>query len=188
MRKTTRMLFMQNGVRRNQENEGGYDRPRPIGYEREDYEPEMRRGRRPGGRRRMEPRMGGDDEDWIWNHHGKSDEWEMMPGGRARGYEDEDVDFAAWIAGLKNADGSTGAHWSKQKAEELRIARNVMDVEPEAFYITINMLYSDYQPVFKKFGVDRPEVYAEMAKAFLTDKDSKQGMDKLEAYYCYVVK
>lgn len=185
MRNTTRMMMMQNGIRRNQERErggeyAGYDRP--IGFEREPYEPEMRRG---GRRRRNETRS---------HYGGDNNRWEMMRGGRMDDENDPEwdendhFDGKKWVSKLKNADGSTGAHWDKQKSDELRLNRNMQDIEPEAFYIALNMLYSDYQPALKKFGVDRPEVYAELAKAFLMDKDGKQGMEKLKAYYEAIVK
>ena len=46
--------------------------------------------------------------------------------------------------------------------------------------------YSDYCKVLKKYGVDRAEVYVELAGAFLRDKDAG-AKDKLAAYYEHVV-
>lgn len=92
-----------------------------------------------------------------------------------------------WAKNLKNSDGSSGAHWSMEDTETVRKARNINDCKPEDFWIAMNMMYSDYQGVAKKYGIDKPEFYADMARGFLTDKDSKQGREKLEAYYEYVV-
>lgn len=92
-----------------------------------------------------------------------------------------------WAKNMKNTDGSSGAHWSMEDTETVRKARNINDCKPEDFWITMNMMYSDYQGVAKKYGIDKPEFYADMARGFLTDKDSKQGREKLEAYYEYVV-
>lgn len=49
------------------------------------------------------------------------------------------------------------------------------------------MMYSDYFKVLKKYKVDRPEVYMELAAAFLEDKDAMAN-DKLAAYYHCVLK
>lgn len=93
-----------------------------------------------------------------------------------------------WAKDMKNTDGSSGAHWSMEDTETVRKARNINDCKPEDFWIAMNMMYSDYQGVAKKYGIDKPEFYADMARGFLMDKDSKQGREKLEAYYEYVVK
>lgn len=56
------------------------------------------------------------------------------------------------------------------------------------FCLAMNMMYSDYCKVAQKFGADRPEFYAEMAKAFLKDKDfDGNGEEKLWLYYKCIV-
>ena len=45
--------------------------------------------------------------------------------------------------------------------------------------------YSDYYKVAKKFNVNNTEFYADLAEAFLRDKDAAD--DKLMRYYEYVV-
>ena len=55
------------------------------------------------------------------------------------------------------------------------------------FWVALNMIYSDYVKVAKKFGVgDKIDFYVDMAKAFLDDKDA--GPDKLARYYKYIVR
>ena len=52
----------------------------------------------------------------------------------------------------------------------------------------MNMMYSDYCKVAKKYGVDRPEYYADLAKAFLRDKDfDGKPEEKLYIYYKAIV-
>lgn len=47
-----------------------------------------------------------------------------------------------------------------------------------------NPPYSDYCAVAKKFGLDRPDFYAELAKAFLNDKDFEgEPEEKVWLYY-----
>lgn len=115
------------------------------------------------------------------------EEWDEMDDDRHKA-KLNDYNPWEWAKDMKNMDGSSGAHWSMEDTETVRKARNINDCKPEDFWIAMNMMYSDYQGVAKKYGIDKPEFYADMAKSFLTDKDSKQGREKLEAYYEYVVK
>lgn len=54
--------------------------------------------------------------------------------------------------------------------------------------MTMNMMYSDYYPVAVEFGLNRPEFYAALAKAFLLDKDGPGPEQKLMAYYEHIAK
>lgn len=124
-----------------------------------------------------ERREGRSYEDWD----------EMDDDGRYEAYS-APYDPKEWAKDMKNTDGSSGAHWSMEDTETVRKTRNINDCKPEDFWIAMNMMYSDYQGVAKKYGIDKPEFYADMARGFLMDKDSKQGREKLEAYYDHVVK
>lgn len=90
-----------------------------------------------------------------------------------------------WVHGMKNEDGTTGAHWTMEQAEQV-MRQHGIQCEPAEFYAALNMLYSDFCEVFKKHGVNKIDFYADMAKAWLDDKDAVS--DKLSAYYEYVVK
>ena len=57
------------------------------------------------------------------------------------------------------------------------------DIPRWAWGVTMNMMYSDYYDVARKFGVNVPEFYAELARAFLMDKDGPGPEEKLCAYY-----
>lgn len=89
-----------------------------------------------------------------------------------------------WTRHMKNADGSSGEHWTYEQTEQVR-KRESAEGDPAEFYATMNMLWSDYGEVARKFGVDKPEFWAELSEAFLEDEDAAQG--KLERYYRYVV-
>lgn len=88
-----------------------------------------------------------------------------------------------WVKKMRNADGSTGEHFTRAQAEQQRQA-----ICPQcgtwAYYAAINMMYSDYCEVAKKMGLDRPDFYAHMAKAFLEDGDA--GKNKIEKYKRYI--
>ena len=57
-----------------------------------------------------------------------------------------------------------------------------------AWGVTMNMMYSDYYPVAVEFGLNRPEFYAALAKAFLLDKDGPGPERKLMEYYEHIAK
>ena len=50
----------------------------------------------------------------------------------------------------------------------------------------MNMCYSDYCEVARAFGVNSVGFYAELANAFLDDKDANDG--KIALYYEYIAK
>lgn len=101
-----------------------------------------------------------------------------------------DSELHAWLQRMDNADGSTGQHWTKDQTASIAAAIGVTfdHVTAEEFCAAMNMMYSDYFPVGVKYGVDRPEFYADLAKAFLFDKDGPAPSEKLAEYYHEVVK
>lgn len=91
---------------------------------------------------------------------------------------------------MENVDGTTGPHWTLEQTERVREHQS-FSYDPHEFWIAMNMIYSDYAQVFKTYGVwDKIYLYADMAKAFLEDKDAVGGggAEKLSAYYNAVVK
>lgn len=90
-----------------------------------------------------------------------------------------------WVRGMKNADGTSGAHWTFDQAKNVMAQHNVSGVSPEEFWAVLNSVYSDYCKVAKKFGVDRLEFYTEIAKAWLNDEDAEK--DKAAMYFEYIV-
>lgn len=108
---------------------------------------------------------------------------------RGRGSEGDYMPFTEetaleWISRMQNADGTTGPHWTMEQTEQARKQRSV-DCDPLKFYVTMNMIYSDYCKAAEKVGANSMDFYVYMAKAFLDDKDAQP--DKLERYYMYVV-
>ena len=95
-----------------------------------------------------------------------------------------------WAERMQNADGSTGPHWTMEQttavAESMGIQAPV--VTRWAWGVAMNMMYSDYYPVAVEFGLNRPEFYAALAKAFLTDKDGPGPERKLMEYYEHIAK
>lgn len=90
-----------------------------------------------------------------------------------------------WMRHLKNADGSTGAHWPFDHVKQVMEQKKI-DCDPMDMWLAVNMMYSDYYPLAKSMGMDNIGFYVEMAKCFLDDEDAVK--DKLAAYYRSVVK
>lgn len=101
-----------------------------------------------------------------------------------------EADAKAWAANMQNADGTTGPHWTM---EQTTAVAESMGIQPDkiprlAWGVTMNMMYSDYYDVAMQYGVNRPEFYAALAKAFLCDKDGPGPERKLMEYYEHIVK
>ena len=99
------------------------------------------------------------------------------------------ADAENWNAHMVNDDGTMGGHWSM--AQTTAVAQNMgisfEHITEYCWNTAMNMMYSDYCNVAAKRGVGTPEFYAEMAKAFLFDKDAKSPKDKMSAYYYGIV-
>lgn len=95
-----------------------------------------------------------------------------------------------WTDHMMNEDGTSKAHWSIDQTTALA---NDLDVQfthisDYCWYVTVNMMYSDYYEVAEKFGINIPEFYGCLAKAFLFDKDAISPKAKISAYYHCIVK
>ena len=99
------------------------------------------------------------------------------------------AEMKAWNAAMVNEDGSIGGHWSISDTSPLMrdLEINVSSITPEIWNTTMNMMYSDYCGVARRYGVDIPEFYGSLAKAFLLDKDGPKPTKKLAEYYEHIV-
>lgn len=100
-----------------------------------------------------------------------------------------DSDYDKWLEDMEGADGTMGPMWTEDETSSVakKIGIDFKKYTPKVFQVAMDMMYSDYCEVAEKFDVDKPEFYAEMAKAYLEDEDSIKGGDKLSAYYEYIV-
>lgn len=89
-----------------------------------------------------------------------------------------------WTSKMKNADGTSGEHWTFDQTNQALKQRG-FDCQSPEFYATMNMLWSDYSKVADKFGVNNVDFWAALAHAFLMDEDASPG--KLGRYYECVV-
>lgn len=91
-----------------------------------------------------------------------------------------------WTKHMKNDDGSTGPHWTLEQATAVANSIGV-HTDPWVWFAALNMEYSDNFEVAAKYGLDRPEYYADLAKAFLFDKDGGGPEAKIAGYYHGIV-
>lgn len=157
-------------------------------------------GRNEGG---AEMREIGFNSNWGGNMRMGSDasiprynEMEYMPGkqGMMGGYMAEhqhrkldEQTAMEWVRGMKNEDGSQSPHWTMEQVKQVTKQKGLdKEIEPVEMFAILNALYSDYDPIFKKHGVSNMEFYADMAKAWIKDKDAVPN--KAMAYYECIVK
>lgn len=125
--------------------------------------------------------------------HGGGESGKMMQYGGAEGMKGKKKltwDMAEeWVEGMQNEDEAKpmGGKYDPEKAKAM--ARKI-GISPSGqrfidFYAIVNAMYSDYHEVAKKHGVDSPDFYADLAKAWLEDEDAVRN--KAYVYYDCIV-
>lgn len=169
----------------------GEDYEYTRGMDRNDYRGDMRRDYEHDYRRDREMDYARRDRGDYATYHDMRDYGDYrMRDRRMRDYGEPEMftkrDIEDWNAMMKNEDGTRGAHF---RPEDVKRACEKAGIDCEefgddVFDLAMNKQYSDYCKVAKKYGVDTPEYYADMAKAFLKDKDgASQGEEKLYVYF-----
>ena len=97
-----------------------------------------------------------------------------------------EADARRWTEHMENDDGSKGPNWTLEQATAVANSIGV-HVDPWIWFAALNMEYSDGFDVAQKYGLDRPEYYADLAKAFLFDKDGGGPEAKIAGYYHGIV-
>lgn len=150
----------------------GYDMARGGRRDRADYGEDYARGGRGGGR----------DRDYEEDYASYNDY------GEPKLFKKKDIE--TWKAMMKNEDGTRGEHFRPEQVKHASQQAGI-DIEEfgeDIFGLAMNMKYSDTCKVAKKYGVDRPEYYADLAKSFLKDKDfDGKPEEKLYLYYKTIV-
>lgn len=81
----------------------------------------------------------------------------------------------SWVNKLKNTDPEypVGAKWSRETLKPLAMKHGFTTPEKQLeFWVVMNMMYSDYAETAKKHGVSTMDFFADMAKAWMKDKDA----------------
>lgn len=95
-----------------------------------------------------------------------------------------------WVRSMHSDDPkSHGEMWTYEDAKKLAEERGLPAEGQEMidYYVALNMVYNDYCKVAKEHGVDTEDYYADLAHAWLYDRDGKPPAEKLMAYKKYVV-
>lgn len=122
-----------------------------------------------------------DDEYFfkVKGRFGREDDMRRgMPGRMTREIAEE------WTERMKNEDGTKGPHWSMEQVKQLREQKKeLQEFDLPDVYAVLNMMYSDYCEVAKKFNVSNIDFYVCMTKAWLDDEDAGAGKAKTLMYY-----
>lgn len=82
----------------------------------------------------------------------------------------------AYVAKMKNKDGSVGEHWTMAQTNEYMYSHEgFQHLNPNCFYVAMNMMYSDYYKPART-----TDTYAALAKDFIDDEDAPA--DKVKRY------
>lgn len=100
-------------------------------------------------------------------------------------------DYMSWKKELKNADGSHGAHYEMGAIMSAadKVGVKFKGYDEADLCMAVNMLYSDFCEVIRKFISPDKELmfFIYLAKAWLEDEDAPEGSEKLALYkYCIV--
>lgn len=110
--------------------------------------------------------------------------------GNSEGWDDEHLtreEAEKWVRGMQSEDGKVGARWPYQEIKQYAGNFGIQGEEKVVeFFVVMNALYTDYCKVAKKYGVDKVDFWADLAKAFMTDKDAGEG--KVKKYYECIAK
>lgn len=93
----------------------------------------------------------------------------------------------AWVSNMEDSDGVKGGKYSWHQAQQYAMNMGIIGQQRMLeFYWAMNAMYADYHQVAKKFGIDKQDFYACMAKAFIEDADAVDN--KVEEYVKHIVK
>lgn len=126
-------------------------------------------------------------------HHGEHKESRMSEGGSRMmgGHEKLTREQAEkWVRSMRGDDPKArGEMWTYEDAKKLAEERGLPTEGQDMidFYVALNMVYTDYCKVAKEHGVDTEDYYADLAVAWLYDRDAKPPTEKLMAYHKYVI-
>ena len=94
-----------------------------------------------------------------------------------------------WVEGMESDDPTAthGGKWTMEQVKPIAVKYGV-PTEGDKFaeyWAVMNAMYSDYYGVAKKYGVLNPDFFADMAMAFISDRDAVK--DKTARYYECIV-
>lgn len=89
-------------------------------------------------------------------------------------------DAERWVKHMTPA-----ARWTMEQTTSVMQQKGYKH-DPHVFFAVMNSMASDYGKTIAKYGMDKPEVWAELTNDWLEDDDAVDG--KAEVYYREIVK
>lgn len=92
-----------------------------------------------------------------------------------------------WVSEMLKPEGGKGGKWTYQNVSDLLKAKG-SNLPVVDMYVAMNMMYSDYGSTLSKYVSATPDLYFDLAKDWVTDKDISAGDKKTAVYYHCIVK
>lgn len=100
-------------------------------------------------------------------------------------------DMHRWKRMMENEDGTHGPHYDMSQIMNAAEKAGVRfdDFDEKEFCLAVNMVYSDYCKVAKKYVAPDKELafFVDLAKAFLEDEDGPEASEKIALYFHCIV-
>lgn len=92
-----------------------------------------------------------------------------------------------WVEEMEDGEGVKGGKYTWHQAQQYAMNKGITGQQRMLeFYWAMNAMYADFHEAGKKFGVDKPEFYACLAKLFIEDPDAVDN--KVEEYVKHIVR
>lgn len=89
-----------------------------------------------------------------------------------------------WVEAMQEESGKE--LWPREITKQIAKKNGMEFLDENEFFAVFNAMYTDFCEVAKKWDVDKPDFYADLAEAFIEDDDAVD--EKIAAYYACVVK
>lgn len=128
------------------------------------------------------------------NQHDGKERMETMEHPRQIGFQSNDHEdgldkqtVMEWVEEMEDSEGVKGGKYTWHQAQQYAMNKGITGQQRQLeFYWAMNAMYADFHEAGKKFGVDKPDFYACLAKLFIEDPDAVDN--KVEEYYRHIVK
>lgn len=98
----------------------------------------------------------------------------------------EEINY--WNQKMKNSDGTYRGHWTVDQTTPIQNQLGANKVSKEIWNVAMNMMYSDYSEVAKKYNCNTPQFFGDLTYSFLYDLDGGDPIEKISAYYHSIIK
>ena len=91
-----------------------------------------------------------------------------------------------WVDSMRHtADSGVGPHWTIEQTSQVLQQRG-WPFDRDEFFAIMNAVWCDYGKTAQKYGVDKPDFWADLAHDWLSDSDAAQN--KAQIYYSKIAR